>query len=63
MSDGNKTSGMGLIETITVVLVILKLFGLIRWSWLLVLAPWLISWAFFFLALAIVRMYYAIKSR
>lgn len=63
MSDGNKTSGMGLIETITVVLVILKLFGLIKWSWLLVLAPWLISWAFFFLALAIASMYYAIKSR
>lgn len=63
MSDGNKTSGMGLIETITVVLVILKLFGLIKWSWLLVSAPWLISWAFFFLALAIASMYDAIKLR
>jgi hypothetical protein len=63
MSDGNKTSGMGLIETITVVLVILKLFGLIRWSWLLVLAPWLISWALLFLVLAIVSVYDAIKLR
>lgn len=63
MSDGNKTSGTGLIEVITVVLVILKLFGLIKWGWLLVLALWLISWAFFLLALAIVSTYYAIKSR
>ncbi|MFT8860877.1 hypothetical protein [Schleiferilactobacillus harbinensis] len=63
MSDDNKTSGIGLIEVITVVLVILKLFGLIKWGWLLVLAPWLISWVFFFMALAIVSVYDAIKLR
>lgn len=63
MSDGNKTSGMGLIETITVVLVILKLFGLIKWGWLLVLSLWLIHWAAILLTMAIVSVYDAIKLR
>jgi hypothetical protein len=63
MSDGNKTSGIGPIEVITVVLVILKLFGLIKWGWLLVLAPWLIPWAAVFLTMAIVSVYDAIKLR
>ncbi|MEE6717020.1 hypothetical protein [Schleiferilactobacillus harbinensis] len=63
MSDSNKKSGMGLIETITVVLVILKMFGLIKWGWLLVLSPWHILWAALFLAMAIVSVYDAIKLR
>lgn len=63
MSDGNKTSGIGLIEVITVVLVILKLFGLIKWGWLLVLAPWLTLWAAILLTMAIVSVYDAIKLR
>lgn len=63
MSDGNNKSGMGLIETITVVLVILKLFGLIKWGWLLVLSPWLILWAALFLTMAIASVYDAIKLR
>lgn len=30
---------MGLIETLTLILIVLKLFGLISWSWWLVLSP------------------------
>ena len=43
MSKNNKSSGMGLLDVILIVQVILKLFGLINWSWGLVLWPiWVI---------------------
>ena len=42
MSKNNKSSGMGLLDVILIVQIILKLFGLINWSWGLVLWPlWL----------------------
>ena len=43
MSKNNKSSGMGLLDVILIVQIILKLFGLIDWSWWLVLWPiWVI---------------------
>ena len=43
MSKNNKSSGMGVLDVILIVQIILKLFGLINWSWGLVLWPiWVI---------------------
>lgn len=58
MDDEHSQGGLGIVEVATIVLVILKLFGLINWSWLWVLAPLAIAWAFL-LAMAVVVMAYA----
>jgi len=39
MSNNEKGGGVGILTVIGVVLVILKLCGLIHWSWIWVLAP------------------------
>lgn len=49
MSEKNSTSssGFGLIRFLTIVFVVLKLTGLINWSWLWVLSPLWIGLVFF----------------
>lgn len=39
MSNNEKGGGVGILTVIGIVLVILKLCGLIHWSWIWVLAP------------------------
>lgn len=41
MSNNNKTTGggLGIIGVLTIVFIVLKLTGLISWSWIWVLAP------------------------
>lgn len=48
MSDNNKTttvrSGIGFSGLLTIVFIVLKLIGVIEWSWVWVLSPLWISW-------------------
>lgn len=46
MSKKTTTSGIGLLGVLQIVLIVLKAFGLIDWSWLLVLFPLWIEFAF-----------------
>lgn len=42
MDDNNKSSGINFLELLTVVFIVLKLCGVINWSWVYVLMPlWL----------------------
>ena len=41
MSRNNGAGGLGLCSTMTVIFIVLRLVGVIEWSWLWVLAP---SW-------------------
>lgn len=42
MDDKNKSSGIGFLELLTVAFIVLKLCGVINWSWVYVLMPlWL----------------------
>lgn len=43
MSKNNSRSGLGILDVILIVQIILKLFGLINWSWGLVLWPLWVS--------------------
>jgi hypothetical protein len=49
MSDNNKAttvrSGIGFSGVLTIVFIVLKLIGIIEWSWVWVLAPLWMSWA------------------
>lgn len=46
MSKKTTTSGIGLLDVLQIVLIVLKVFGLIDWPWLLVLFPLWIEFAF-----------------
>lgn len=39
MSDNKKRSGLGICDVLTIIFVVLKLLGIINWSWLWVLSP------------------------
>lgn len=51
MSDKNNNNyvGIGFLQALTIAFVVLKLVGVIEWSWFWVLSPVLISIAFVFL--------------
>lgn len=54
MSDKNYSSGgTGLVGVLTVIFVVLKMLGLISWSWLWVLSPIWIPLALFFISVII----------
>ena len=40
----NKKSGLGICGVLTLIFVVLKLVGVINWSWIWVLSPEWISW-------------------
>ena len=42
-SDNSGSSGLGLSSVLTVVFIVLKLVGVINWSWIWVLSPLLIT--------------------
>lgn len=39
MKNNNSSSGLGLASVLTIVFIVLKLVGVINWSWLWVLSP------------------------
>ncbi len=47
---------MGFLQVLALVFVILKLVGLIDWSWWLVLSPMLFTFVFYFILLLIVPL-------
>ena len=56
MSKKTTTSGIGLLGVLQIVLIVLKAFGLIDWTWLLVFFPLWIELAF----VAVVLVFYFI---
>ena len=45
MSGGSKSSELGFMDVLQIIFIVLKLVGVINWSWLVVFTPWLISLA------------------
>lgn len=57
MSDSNKNvsyGGIGFFGLLTIVFIVLKLCGVINWSWLWVLAPLWMSWLAVLIILVVV---------
>lgn len=57
MKNNNSSSGLGLTGVLTVVFVVLKLVGVIDWSWWWVLSPTLISLGLGLLFIGIYAIY------
>lgn len=45
---------MGFTEVLTIIFIVLKLFGVIDWNWFLVLLPEIIAFAFYILIIVMV---------
>lgn len=45
---------MGFTEVLTIIFIVLKLFGVIDWNWFLVLLPEIIAFAFYILVIVMV---------
>ena len=54
MNDSAKSGGMSLLGVLLVIFIVLKLVGVIDWSWWLVLIPLWISLGFFVLGFVII---------
>lgn len=54
MNDSKRSSGLGLCGVLTIVFVVLKLVGVIDWSWLWVLSPLWINIALIIILIIIV---------
>jgi ABC-type antimicrobial peptide transport system permease subunit len=65
MSDttNNSGGGIGFAGALTIAFIVLKLTGVINWSWLWVLAPLWISWAIVLAILAVVGVVMLIAWR
>lgn len=61
MNSKNTGSGIGFIGVLTIVFVVLKLCGVIRWSWLWVLSPVWISVVGSLLFLGCLALYIIVK--
>ena len=57
-----KSGGMGIISALTLIFIVLKLTGLIDWSWVWVLSPVWISGLFFVIVFAIILIGGRIKK-
>ncbi|MDO4274908.1 MAG: transmembrane Fragile-X-F protein [Eubacteriales bacterium] len=57
-----KRGGMGFVSILTLIFIVLKLTGLIDWSWVLVLSPVWISGLFFAIVFAIILIGGRIKK-
>lgn len=55
--------GIGLTGVLAVVFIVLKLIGVIDWSWWWVLAPIWIPWAILIIALAIIGLFAYLVER
>ena len=56
MEKGSLRGGIGFASTLTIVFIVLKLLGVINWSWLWVLSPLWISWAILVLVLTVIKL-------
>lgn len=56
MEKGSSRGGIGFASTLTIVFIVLKLLGVINWSWLWVLSPLWISWAILVLVLTVIKL-------
>ena len=62
----NKTinkNGVGFCGLLTITFIVLKLCGVINWSWIWVLAPMWIAWGLIFIILGIVCLVAVIRDR
>lgn len=39
MNNKTKQGGLGIVSVLTIILIVLKLLGIIKWSWIWVLSP------------------------
>ncbi|NLD88171.1 MAG: hypothetical protein GX633_07945 [Clostridiales bacterium] len=62
MDKKTKKSGMGIVSVLTIAFIILKLSGLIEWSWIWVLSPLWISVLIVAIAFAIILIAGKIKK-
>lgn len=62
MDKKQKSGGMGLISVLTLIFLVMKLTGLINWSWAWVLSPVWISVGLFVIAFAIILIGGRIKK-
>ena len=62
-NDSNNFRKLGFLGVLQVIFIILKLFGLIKWRWLYVLAPLYMSIGFIFVALLILLGVYLWEER
>ena len=53
MNNNSSSSGLGLSSVLTIIFVVLKLVGVINWSWWWVFSPTLISVAFWLIIVTI----------
>lgn len=56
--NNNSSAGLGVGGVIGIVFIVLKLIGVINWSWLWVLSPFWISWALLILVIIGAFCYY-----
>ncbi len=62
-NNNNSSGGLGLGGVLTVVFVVLKLCGLIDWSWWWVLSPVWISFAIIIVIVLVMFTYYKLDER
>lgn len=65
MRDNNSgtSSGLGLSSVLTIIFVVLKLVGVIAWSWWWVLSPLWISTILWVIMVAVIFIYYAHEEK
>jgi len=56
MKNNNGNSGIGFVGLLIIVFIVLKLIGIIKWSWLWVLSPIWISVLFIILVISIIAL-------
>lgn len=54
--NNNSNGGIGFVGLLTIVFIVLKLIGIIKWSWLWVLSPIWISVLFAILVISIIAL-------
>lgn len=62
MAQNNQSNGIGFVGLLSVAFIVLKLVGVIKWSWLWVLSPLWLAAAFVAVLLAFVFVIY-LKTR
>ena len=62
MDQKIKSGGMGFVSTLTLIFIVLKLLGLIAWSWIWVFAPIWISFVLIVLAFGVILIGGRIKK-
>lgn len=63
MNKKTSSSGLGLTGVLTVVFIVLKLVGVINWSWWWVLSPLLIDIGLSIIILAIIGIFQIVRSK